>query len=309
MGGHAVRYLIGGVGGHEGADEVHQVVARKGQGQGKGAGQHGKLEGADAQNVLQQAGEQQPAHKDAGDQGAEVILQHVQRGFVYQAAALQTLEDGKVSDGREGQGGPQRADEAVHALVAEAEEESAEPHDHAAAGEGHNHGGEDTGDNPQGIAAVDVFPQVRADVRAAGVDLEEGHGDARAQQFEHQGYRGGGGHAEGVEEVQQDDVRQHHGQEEDHDVVEAVHVRQEDAAAGYLHHAGGKRGTQHHAHRRHSHQHTAAGGSAAHGRVEEVRCIIGDAHGQVVDGEGQQEQQNQCVEYAHDCLVSLLFNR
>lgn len=209
---------------------------------------------------------------------------------LHEGRALGAFHDQEVEDGRQGQAAEDAADAAVHALIVEGEDQTGDVLHHHTGHEGHHHGDEDAGHDGQGLLAVDEVPQLgEQDVR--GGDLDEGRGHGTAQQLEDDGHGGGGGQAHGVEGVQQQDVGDHHGEENDDDLVEGEHLGIEDPAASDLHHAAGKGGAQQHTDAGHHHDDLEAGDARAYGRVEEVDGVVADAHEKVHCGQDGQKYQ------------------
>ncbi len=85
--------------------------------------------------------------------------------------------------------------------------------------------------------------------------------------------------------------------------MKGEHFRHEYAAACHLHHAAGEGCTDDNTHRRDGEDDTAFGGPAAHGGVEEVRRVIGNAHHEVEDSEQEQDAQNGCIHRFHTLAV------
>lgn len=292
IGGHAAggELLPAFPGGQGHAHEVDQVVAGKGEGQGKGAGQDDDLEDVDAAAHHEQVQHHAQAREQHQQDGQGVGIDPGQVFRLHEGCALGAFHDQEVEDGRQGQAAEDAADAAVHALIVEGEDQAGDVLHHHTGHEGHHHGDEDAGHDGQGLLAVDEVPQLgEQDVR--GGDLDEGRGHGTAQQLEDDGYGGGGGQAHGVEGVQQQDVGDHHGEENDDDLVEGEHLGIEDPAAGDLHHAAGKGGAQQHTDAGHHHDDLEAGDARAYGRVEEVDGVVADAHEKVHCGQDGQKYQ------------------
>src|SRR5690606_32889802 len=73
--------------------------------------------------------------------------------------------------------------------------------------------------------------------------FNKGHGYGSPQKFKNNGYRGGSGHPYRIEEIQQQDIGNHYGHENDHDFAEHELSWVKDSLSGYLHHTTGKNGT------------------------------------------------------------------
>lgn len=292
VGGHAAggELLPAFPGGQGHAHEVDQVVAGKGEGQGKGASQDDDLEDVDAATHHEQVQHHAQAREQHQQDGQGVGIDPGQVFRLHEGCALGAFHDQEVEDGRQGQAAEDAADAAVHALIVEGEDQAGDVLHHHTGHEGHHHGDEDAGHDGQGLLAVDEVPQLgEQDVR--GGDLDEGRGHGTAQQLEDDGHGGGGGQPHGVEGVQQQDVGDHHGEENDDDLVEGEHLGIEDPAAGDLHHAAGKGGAQQHTDAGHHHDDLEAGDARAYGRVEEVDGVIADAHEKVHCGQDGQKYQ------------------
>lgn len=292
IGGHAAggELLPAFPGGQGHAHEVDQVVAGKGEGQGKGTGQDDDLENVDAAAHHEQVQHHAQAREQHQQDGQGVGIDPGQVFRLHEGRALGAFHDQEVEDGRQGQAAEDAADAAVHALIVEGEDQAGDVLHHHTGHEGHHHGDEDAGHDGQGLLAVDEVPQLgEQDVR--GGDLDEGRGHGTAQQLEDDGHGGGGGQAHGVEGVQQQDVGDHHGEENDDDLVEGEHLGIEDPVAGDLHHAAGKGGAQQHTDAGHHHDDLEAGDARAYGRVEEVDGVIADAHEKVHCGQDGQKYQ------------------
>ena len=100
--------------------------------------------------------------------------------------------------------------------------------------------------------AVDELADV-GKASGGGVDLVERSGQSAAQQFKDNRDRGRGGQSQRVEDVKQQDVGHHHGEEHHHDFRKGEHLRVKDARAGDFHHARREGGAEKNAHARHPH--------------------------------------------------------
>lgn len=286
----------GRLGCHEHADEVHQIVAGESESQRTGACQHGETQRVHAEEVLQYGGKDAPADEAAGKHHGHVGINVLHDILRHDGAVFQAFENGEVGDGGECHAAPQRADVAERALVVEAEQQAGKPHDRRAGGKGNGHGGKDTGDDAERIAAVDIV----ADVVVRGiVAAVERHTQGRSQQGKHQRNGGGGRKPQRVVDIQQNDVGNHHRQKQNHDLVECELLRQENATAGYLHHAAGERGPHQHAHGGHSHHGVVGSGAAAQRGVQEVTGIIAHAHNQPEDRQEHQQSVYHIIDGVH----------
>ena len=283
--------------GHRHADEVHQVVAREGEGQGEGA-----REDRDAQDVdLQPLDEEERERADdpAGEQGQQqVAVDELDEGVSVEDR-LEPLEEGEVDDRGERGAAPEGSVAAERRRVAEREDQARDVHHDRAAGEGDDHREEDCRDDTHGARGVDVLAQGADAERRVVRDLVDRHGDGRAEQAEDQRDGRRGGESPRVVEVEQDDVGEHHAQVEHHDLVEGEEPRVEHAAARDLHHAA--RG--HHA------DEDADGGDREddlHGGdlgadrgVQEVDGVVRHADEEARNGEDTQDADDDGVDFAH----------
>ena len=288
------------------ADEVHQVVARESEGEGEGA-----REDRDAQDVDLHAlhdEEQQRAARPADEQRqGEVVIHEIEERVVAQCV-LEPLEDGEVDDGRERGAAPQRAVAAEEGDVAEGEDEAREVHDRRAAREGDDHRQQDGRDDAQGPRGVDVvadFGGADGGVVRYFVDRD---GDGRAQEAEDKRHGGRGGQTPRVVEIEQDDVCEHHAQIEHHHFVEREEPGVEHAAAGHLHHAARRDYAEQDAHRCHAEDGFHGCGFGADGRREEVHGVVGYADEEARDCENAQNDDDDCVDFAHGCVIFAVQN-
>src|SRR5690606_25863798 len=75
-----------------------------------------------------------------------------------------------------------------------------------------------------------------------GRNLNKRHCHGGSQKFEDYRYGGRRGHANGIEEVQQQDVRDHYGHKDDHQLIEHTFAVVKDPLSCYLHHTTAENG-------------------------------------------------------------------
>ena len=279
-------YLVGVEAGYRYADEVHQVVAREGERQREGAGEYRNLEDVDF-GELKQEHDKRADREETEQDGEHVGRERIEKGRTEYPGILQPLEESEVGDGGEGDAAPQGAEALQHLLVAESEDETADEHHEGTHHEGDGHGGQDTRYDDESLARVDVIGHVGRRQRRVGAYLERGDRHRGAEQSENEGDGRGGGQSEGVEQVEQYHVGEHHPEKEHHYVAEGEHLRVEHAAAGHLHHAAGGHRTQQDADRSDGKDDFAGGGFGAYRRVEEVDCVIGNPYDETEDCQNQ----------------------
>ena len=243
------RFPGDGVGvepGHGHADEVHQVVAREGEGQ-----REGSRKDRDAQDVdfetLDEEQQQRADHPADGDGRGQVVVDQLDEGMVREYG-FETLEDGEIDDRRQRGPAPERSVAAEHRRVAERKDHARDVHDQRTAGEGDDDRQQDGRNDTHGARGVDVVSE-RGDALFRVVrDFVDRHGDRCAQQAEDQRYGGRGRESPRIVEVQQDDVGEHDAQVKHHHFVE-----------------GEQSGVEH------------GGGFGADSGVEKIDCVVRDA--------------------------------
>jgi len=169
-------------------------------------------------------------------------------------------------------------------LIVEGENEAGNPHNRYPADESNKNGGKNAGDDCQSFGRINVAGQFLRNARFPGPDFKEGRSHGAAQKFKNNGNRSGSGKAERVENVQQDDIRQHDRQEDQHDVMERKPGRHEYAASGYFHHAAGEQRADDDAHSGHQHNCPARSGLGTDGGVQKVGGVIGNSDNEVEAG-------------------------
>ena len=147
------------------ADEVHQVIARKGQCQCERTRQDRDAQDVDFEPLdeEQQHGTCHPADEKRQQQ---VPVDHFDEGMVGEQR-LEPLEDGEIDDRRERCAAPQRPEAAEDHRIAEREDRTRNIHDDRTAGEGDYHRQQDRRDDAHGAGGVDELSQ-RADAEVGG---------------------------------------------------------------------------------------------------------------------------------------------
>ena len=201
-----------------------------------------------------------------------------------QRASLQPLENGKVGDSRQGHAAPDGAQVFEGFLIVEGEDEAGNPHNRYPANESDKNGGKNAGDDRQSFGGIDVAGQFLSDARFPGPNFKESCSHGAAQQFKNNGNRGGSGKAERVENVQQDNIRQHDRQKDQHDVMEGKPGRHEYAASGDFHHAAGEQRADDDTQSGHQHNRPARSGLGTDGGVQKVGGVIGNSDNEVEAG-------------------------
>ena len=228
--------LIGGERGERHADEVHEVVARESEGERERAGENDDREDVDAQRHDERLEEHGQDGEAAEQEFGRVGADPGDPLGLHDGRALGALDHEEVEDGRERDAAVDAAEELVVALVVEGEDQTQQILHEEARKEGHDDGYENRHDHGERLGGVEVEPQIR-NGRAARPDLVAGERGGAAEEFEHDRDGRGGGKAEGVEGVEQEDVADHHGREDDDHFLEGEVLGHENACAGDLHHA------------------------------------------------------------------------
>ena len=122
--------------------------------------------------------------------------------------------------------------------------------------------------------------------------LEHRQCEACAKEFEDHRNRRRSGHAEAVEDVEQNDVRDHHRDVNNHHIFKREVGGMEDAVAGNVHHPVGKQATRENADGRHPNDGAIFGRLRADGRVEEVDSVVAHANIKVEGGEDKETNDN-----------------
>ncbi len=151
-------------------DEVDQVVAGKGQGQGEGAAQDGDFQDAHLEAL------QHPQDGRCGNPGHEQhhvdVVAHVARHLAgHQARALESLEQGEVEDAHDGHAAPQGTVALERLGVAEGEQQARNVHDEGAGDKREHHRNEDGRYHAQGLARVHERAHALEREGAVGVNL------------------------------------------------------------------------------------------------------------------------------------------
>src|SRR5690606_37497099 len=132
-----------------------------------------------------------------------------------------------------------------------------------------------------------------------------GHG--RPQKFEHYGHGGGGGHAQGVEKVQQKDVGDHHRHKDEHDLVEIEFPGIEDPLSGNLHQATGKNSPTGDPYTGHDQDGPEGKCLGAQGGIHKVHRIVAHSHNQIREGQDSERHQHQEVYIVHRLSFKKIF--
>ena len=287
--------LVGVEAGERHTDEVDEVVAGEGHGQAKRAHEDDKLEDVDAQQMehLHRDGRDE---KRAEQQPVGVLLDVVAHVLGQVGALAHALHEDEVGEGREGDAAEDGDAIATVFRVVEGEDDTAQPHHDHTDDKGDGHRDEDGDDHLQGLVGVE---QVGVFQRVVRHHLEQREHRRATQQLEDERDRSGGGHAERVESVEHDDVRHHHGEHDGHHLVEGIVGRHHDTVAGYVHHARGHHGAEHHAHRGNDEDGAKRRHTGADCRLQEVDRIIAHADKQVEDGQAEQEDDDTQINGLH----------
>lgn len=197
--------LVGGERGERHADEVHEVVAREGEGKRKGARKNDDREDVDAQHQDERLKE----HR----QGGEASQQQLRRIGVdpddplglHEGCAFCALDHEEVEDGRQRHAAVDAPEELVVALVVEGEDQAQQVLHEEAGEEGHDDGYENRHDHGERLGGIEVESEIR-NRRTARPDLVAGERGGAAEKLEDDRNGRGGGQAEGVEGVEKEDV-------------------------------------------------------------------------------------------------------
>ena len=119
-------------------------------------------------------------------------------------------------------------------MVAEREDKARNVHQQMSGKECKNNREKDTRHDSQRITRVDVLTKRSIAMSAPYIVERQCH--SRAKQAEDQRYGGRGGQTERVVDIKQDDIREHHTKEENHNLLVGKHRRIEDTATCYVHH-------------------------------------------------------------------------
>ena len=219
-------------------DEVDQVISGKGQRQGKRSQQHDDLENIHLQPVqhLHQEGKEDEtvSHKRAR---MPVYPQFILRR--HERTVFQPLDDHEIENGRRRESAEQ-PDGVFHLLpVAKREEHAGQILYQHTEEKGDGHGYEYGHDHGERLIRIDQLSHLQAVV---GENLDHGDGERTPKQFKHHGYRRRGRQTHGVESVQQNDVGDHDGKDDAHDLGKVEVLGLVNAVTGNVHHAVGERG-------------------------------------------------------------------
>ncbi len=116
-------------------------------------------------------------------------------------------------------------------------------------------------------------------------ELDDGQPGSTSQQGEDHGHGGRGWQTEGVEDIQQDNVGHHDGEEDTHQFVEEELLRPENAVSRDVHHAAAHGRSTEDSDGSDNHDGPELGGFGTDGGIEEVDRIVADSHPQVKDSQ------------------------
>ena len=122
--------------------------------------------------------------------------------------------------------------------------------------------------------------------------LAHGKCGAAAQKPEYHRDCGRRGHAQCVENVEENNVRRRHGEEDAHHVVQSVIMRVEDTMACDVHHTARRGSAYKNAKCGNSENGAELGGFRAHRRTKEVYSVVGNADREVEGCKQAQEYEN-----------------
>ena len=223
---------------------------------------------------LEKDGEADESGADNGP-GMPVDPGHHLRG--YKGSAFGPLDQDEIGDQGQGQPAPKPAVTAQTPDIIKGEHHAGGKLGQHPAGKGDPHGKQDTRDNGKGFARVDVIRQSHQALAALG-DLDNGYGNGGTQQFKHNGNGGGSGQAEGVEQVQQQNVGDHDRQKNGDQFGHDEKLGMKDAFSSHFHHSAGKGDADQYAQAGHYHDGMPGGHSGTHGRVEEINGVVAHTH-------------------------------
>ena len=207
----------------------------------------------------------------------------------------QPLEEGEIDDCRKGDAAPQSAVVAEQHMVTEGKEHARKIHDQRTACKGEHHREQDAGKDGHCARGIDIASDLGKRDLVVGGDDDRRDGQSRPQQAEDQRDGGRGRQAHRVVDIQQDDVRQHDREVEDHHVAEGKACGIEHAAAGHLHHTARRDGADNDAQRCDGHDYAHGGGLGADGRIEEVCGVVHHADKESRHGEDRHHDQHKGI--------------
>src|SRR5690606_7244007 len=132
-----------------------------------------------------------------------------------------------------------------------------------------------------------------------GRDLDQGHGHGGAQEFEYNGDRGGGGHAQSIEKIQEEDIGDHHRRKDEHDLVEIEFTRIEDALSDHFHQATGKNGTTDDPQTGNDQDSSERQGCGPECGIEEIDGIVADPDHNINKGKKAQDHHHHQEKKVH----------
>ena len=219
------------------ADEVHQVVAGEGHGEGESTHQHDYLQDIDLAPV-QYLHDDAAADEEAEHQHAGVLLNPGIGIGCHEGGVLQTLDQQEVHDGGHGYAAENSGQVFHPGLIVECKYRTDYPLYHHTEDEGNRDREEDTENHREGLVCIDHLGECQG---AVSLDvLNHGEGHRTAEQLEDEGNCGRCGQAPGVECVEEYHVGHHYSQHDGNQLGKAEILRLEDAVAGDVHHTVGQ---------------------------------------------------------------------
>ena len=225
--------------------------------------------------------------EDAEEHEAYLPVEVFLHAVVHEAEVLQALEEHEVDDGRERCAAEDAGLPAQAFGDAETEEQAGQELHDGTEHEGDGDAEEDAQDDFERLRGVHVVAQ--SEREAVGGHLQQHEGERGTEELKHHRYGSGRRHPEGVEGIEQDDVGDHHGEIDEHHVVETEILRTENAVAGNVHHAVAQHAAEEHAHRGDDHQGAEPGRPRTYRGVEEIDGIVAHADKEVERGEQKEE--------------------
>ena len=279
------------------ADEVHKVVSGECEREGECSREDCKAQDVDAEELeeRQQHGTCHPAEEYRQQQVAVYPLDE------WRAVddELEGLEECEVDDCGERCPAPEGAEAAEDGHVPEREYEARDPHHDGTAREGYDYREEYGRYYTHRACCVDELADVGEQQLGVCRYLVARYGHGRAQKAEYERYGCGCRQTHRVVDVEQDDVCEHDGYVECHDLVECEHRGVEHSVSGHLHHTAGGYYAEEYADGCDGEYDLHSGDFGADGRVEEVDCVVGDADVEARDGQNCQNDDGDSVYFAH----------
>ena len=281
-------------------DKVHQVVPCKGQREGECACKNGNFQYIDLQQI-EDKHDQAPTHEQEDQQEQDMGLHPSHPFGRNNIGTFQAFEYGKIGDRRQGNSAPNRTKGLQLLLIAEREDQPRNIHDNRTADKGNHHRKQNTTDNHHRIARVDHIAHRRLRTigqrrQRATRDFEYADSDRCTQQSEDKRNGCGGWHSEGIEDIEQNHIREHHGQKQQHDFGECKHFGMEHPATCDLHHSAGGQCSDNNSDGRHRHDNITGGHLRAQRRVQKVHRIVRDTDNQAKNSQRQHNDHDNKVQ-------------